>query len=538
MPDASFDAVIIGAGHNGLTLAAYLAKAGLSVGVFERRYEDGGGANTEEATVPGFHHNLHAQYMEFIDYMPIYHDFELEKWGARMIYPDVQLGITFADGRPPLIICRPDPELDKKTRKSISEYSKSDAETWLDMKNKMMANDNLMARSLYGAVESQEDGQAAMSMIGSAMSLWADLGLKLNDLGKAPKVLIDRFFESTEMRALLYRQCIEWGSNVHSGNGYGFLLSVLWLSAIHRMSVGGTHTLAHAIGNAAMKQGVKIRFTKPVVKVIIKDGRAAGVRLKDGTEIEAKKVVASNADPRQSFVDFIGEENLEPFRRERLAHWRFGPEHVLATPSFALHEAPDYKSAKWNEDINRCFYTVVGFEDEHQMSNYILQAYGGAIPDRPGAGTWVNSLWDPTQAPPGKHAMNGWFFFPNASCLTPEEWDEVRATYNGRFLELWGQYAPNMTRENVIADRLYTPFDIEKKIAMPEGDFSHGRSGGGIGLGGPRQYQFRTEIPGYYLCGASAGGGGISTAAGYGAFKVICKDYNLPKIWQQSYRDY
>ena len=178
----------------------------------------------------------------------------------------------------------------------------------------------------------------------------------------------------------------------------------------------------------------------------------------------------------------------------------------------------------------------MGFEDEEQISNYILQAYGGAIPDRPGAGTWVNSLWDPTQAPPGKHAMNGWFFFPRASCLSPEEWDEVRATYNDRFLQLWSEYAPNMTRENVIADRLYTAFDIEKKIGMPEGDFSHGRSGSGMG-GAVGGYQYRTEIPGLYLCGASAGGGGISAAPGYGAFKVICKDLELPKVWQQEWRD-
>ncbi|MCH8901500.1 MAG: NAD(P)/FAD-dependent oxidoreductase [Chloroflexi bacterium] len=537
MPDATFDAVIIGAGHNGLCLAAYLAKAGLSVGIFERRHEDGGGANTEEATVPGFHHNLHGQYMEFIDYMPVYHDFELEKLGARMIYPEVQLGITFADGRPPIVIYRPGADLDKKTHKSIAHYSKNDADVWLELKHKVMERDRTIAATLYSPAEAEDDPQAAAAIMSAGMALWTDLGLKPNDIGKAPKVLIDRLFESTEMRTLLYRQCIEWGANVHAGNGYGFLISVLWLSAIHKMSVGGTHTLAHAMANACMKQGVCIRFTKPVVKIVMKNGRASGIQLKDGTEIEAKRLVASNVDPRQTFVDFIGEENLTLFRRERLAHWRFGPEHVLGVPSFALHEAPKYKSAKWNPDIDRCFYTLVGFEDEEQISNYILQAYGGAIPDRPGAGTWVNSLWDPTQAPPGKHAMNGWFFFPRASCLSPEEWDEVRATYNDRFLQLWSEYAPNMTRENVIADRLYTAFDIEKKIGMPEGDFSHGRSGSGMG-GAVGDYQYRTEIPGLYLCGASAGGGGISAAPGYGAFKVICKDLELPKVWQQECRDY
>ena len=77
-------------------------------------------------------------------------------------------------------------------------------------------------------------------------------------------------------------------------------------------------------------------------------------------------------------------------------------------------------------------------------------------------------------------------FYPKAAGLREEEWKDVRATYNDKVLKLWGEYAPNMTRENVIADRLYTAFDIEKKMGMPEGDFSHGRSGG-IGLGGPRK---------------------------------------------------
>ncbi len=537
MPEATYDAVIIGAGHNGLTLAAYLARSGLSVGIFERRHEDGGGVNTEEATVPGFHHNLHAQYMEFIDYMPVYHDFELEKWGSRMIKPDTQLGITFADGRPPLIIYRPDPELDKKTHKSISEHSKHDADTWLELKTKMMEREFQIAATLYSPAEAEDDAEASAAMMSAGLSLWQDLGLTANDIGKAPKVLIDRFFESTEMRALLYRQCIEWGANVHAGNGYGFLVSVLWLSAIHYMSAGGTHTLAHAMANAALKAGACMRFSSPVVKILFEGGRASGIQLKDGTKVNATKLVASNVDPRQTFVDFIGEENLEPFRKERLAGWHFGPEHVLGTPSFALHEAPNYKSAKWNEDINRCFYTVVGFETAEQVSNYILQAYGGQIPDRPGAGTWVNSLWDPTQAPAGKHVMNGWFFFPKASCLSEAEWDEVRATYNDKFLKLWEEYAPNMTRKNVIADRLYTAFDIEKKMSMPEGDFSQGRAGG-IGVGVAREYQYRTEFPGLYLCGPSAGGGGVSSAPGYGSFKVICKDLDLPKIWQQGGRNY
>lgn len=534
MPDASYDAVIIGAGHNGLTLAAYLARSGLSVGVFERRHEDGGGANTEEATVPGFWHNLHAQYMEFIDYMPIYKDFELEKLGAQMIKPDAQLGITFADGRPPLVIYLPE-HMDK-TCKSIARFSKHDAETWRELKSKVMANDRLIAAFIYSPMPDGEGGDGA-STTRDATLIWSLLGLPATYTFKSPKVIIDELFESDEMRALLYRQSIEWGADLHHGVGLSFIFSVMWLSGIHYLSVGGTHTLFHAMAQAALRAGASLRFNNRVEKVILRKGRAVGVRLQDGSEVEARKLVASNADPRQTFVDLVGVEQLSQFRKERLAHWHFGPVGVLATPSFALHEAPDYKSARWDPAINKTFYTVVGFETAEQVSNYIIQAHGGAVPERPGAGTWVNSLWDPTQAPPGKHVMNGWFFFPPASCLSAEQWDEVRATYLDRFLDLWGQYAPNMTCKNVIAKKLYVPFDIVQKMAMPEGDFFHGHPGGLNTLGG-RTYQHRTEFDGLYMCGASSGAGGITAAPGYNAFKIICEDLKLPKIWQKEGRLY
>ena len=536
MADASYDAVIIGAGHNGLCLAAYLARAGLKVGMFERRHDEGGGAHTDEATVPGFWHNLHAQYMEFIETMPFYRDFDLPSFGARMIKPDAQVGITFADGRPPLVIYRP--EFADKTRKSIAHYSKRDADAFDAIRSKVLDANNYIAAMLYSppANEVPSNGRSE-TIIGRMMQLWLDIGFKPQELNKCPKVLIDEVFESPEMRATMYRQCVEWGANLHSGDGMGFVMAVIWLCGNHYMSIGGTHTLAHAMASAALAAGADLRYNSPVVEILNSNGRATGVRLKDGRTVEARKLVASNADPKTTFVDLIGWDKLSDFRKERMASWRFGPEHVLGTPSFALRNPPDYKSARHNPDINKCFYTIVGFEDDHQVSDYILQAYGGQVPDRPGAGTWVNSLWDPSQAPPGMHTMNGWYFFPRASCLSPEEWDNVRRDYNGKFLELWGSYAPNMTRENVIADKLYVSLDMERRMAMPEGDFSQGRLGH-MNPGLPREHIYRSEIEGLYMCGASAGGGGISAAGGYNAYKVIAHDLGLPKIWQQEGRLY
>jgi phytoene dehydrogenase-like protein len=518
MSDASYDAVIIGGGHNGLCAAAYLARAGQKVGIFESRHEEAGAVHTSEATVPGFWHNLHAQYMEFIDYMPFYHDFDLQSFGARMIKPDCQVGIPFADGRPPILIYRPG--LEEKTHRSIARYSKHDADVFTEIRRKVMAKDRYLASLIY----LPRDGDAARTEL---LKLWTDLGFELSEIQKTVKELIDGLFETTEMRAVLYRQALEWGVDPHKGNGVSFVLCTIWLCGMHYMAVGGTHMLGHAMASACLKEGVDLRYNHRVRRILTQGGRATGIELADGRQIEAK-IVVSNLDVRTTCRDLLGLERTTPEMREFLDDWRFGPEHCLGTPSFALHEPPDYKSAQHDPDINRCFYTIVGYENAEQVSEYIL----------PAAGTWINTLWDPSQAPPGKHAMNGWYFFPKASDLTEAEWNEVKESYNARFLELWEKYAPNMTRDNVIADALYTPFDIEREMGMPEGDFGHGRPKAGFldleAVGDRSLGWSRTGTEGLYLCA----GNGVSAGPGYCAFKAIAADFELPKIWKRDDRIY
>ena len=142
-----YDAVVIGAGHNGLCLAAYLQRAGLRTAVVERRHEEGGGVNTEEPLLPGFRFNLHAQYMEFFDIMPMIQDFKLDEIGLRTVMPEAQAGIAFADGRPPVILHRPD--LLDRTHQSISRYSKDDADRYVELKTRAAQLETLLAIGIY-----------------------------------------------------------------------------------------------------------------------------------------------------------------------------------------------------------------------------------------------------------------------------------------------------------------------------------------------------------------------------------------------------
>ncbi len=522
----TYDAVVIGAGHNGLCLAAYLQRAGLRTVVVERRHEEGGGINTEEPVLPGYRHNMHAQYMEFFDMMPMIEDFGLEDLGLRTITPDAQAGIAFADGRPPIIIYRP--ELLDRTRESIAEYSKSDADTFVDLKRRAMLMQQMLATSLYNPPSpASELEQAAVVAEG-----WSDLGIGPQHALKSPKVVIDELFETSELRALLYRTTVEWGYPIdQAGMGAGFLTFIMWTLGNWKLCRGGTHTLAKAITQACYREGVDLIENTAVERVLVEDGRAVGVEVRGGRQIRANRLVASNADLRQTLLDLVGEEYLSKLWVSRAKGFRYGPSHVLGTPMFCLYEAPTYRSAEWNPDIDRCFYTMVGFEGADDTVRYIRDAYSGTLP-KPAAGTWVNSLWDKSQAPPDRHAATGWYFLPPASALSAKEWTDVRATFNDRFLAVWRQHAPNMTADNVIAHKLYTPDQIERKNLMREGDFSNGEFALdqlGSNRPFPEASTYRTEVAGLYLCGPSAyPGGGAHGACGYNAYKAIAEDLGLP----------
>ncbi len=534
MGDRTYDAIVIGAGHNGLCLAAYLARAGLSTAIVERRHEEGGGVNTEEPMVPGFRFNLHAQYMEFFDIMPMIADFDLEDLGLRTVMPEAQAGIAFGDGRPPVILHRPD--LLDRTHANLSQYSKADADTYVELKKRAAALEPMLAAGLYtppGDLPVADQGATAEMVFG-------DMGITADYAAKSPKVVIDELFETPELRALLYRATPEWGFPVdQTGTGAGFLSFIMWTMGNWKLVLGGTHALAKAMTQACYREGVELIENTAVERILVEDGRAVGVSTRTG-DIRATRCVASNADLQQTMLDMVGPEHLSDRWVKRSKAFRYGPSHVLGTPMFCLFEAPDYLSARHDPEINRCFYTMVGFDGPEDTIRYIRDAYSGELP-QPAAGTWVNSLWDRAQAPPGRHAATGWYFLPPASALSAQEWEEARATYNDRFIEAWRRAAPNMTPANIIEHRLYTPDQMERKNMMREGDFSNGEFSPdqmGANRPFPEASNYRTEIDGLYLCGPSAyPGGGVHAACGYNSFKAIAKDLELtsPIVAERGY---
>ena len=543
MERTEYDVVIIGGGHHGLTCAAYLARAGVDVCVLEGRHEFGGALYTGEPTGPGFCHNIHANFMEFLHIMPFFADFDLPSLGARTIYPEIQAGIAFKDGRPPVLIYRND--MIEETARSFERYSKADAATWRDLKRKANLFEPMLAAGLYTPPPPWQKGQPVpvpyqiTNPIITAFQLDEELAYK------SIRDCIDEVFEAPEIRMLMYRIAIEFcGPPLDwPGSGYAFVFACLFMPGCWRMMVGGTHRLNGAMVTACLKEGVTMRDSSRVARILFaEDNRAHGVELVDGKQYMARQAVVSAIGIKDTFLDLVGAERLSDYYKRRVDNYKDGPDQVLGSVAFALNEAPIYKSAQHDEGINHAWYQVVGYDTPEEMIDYCRAGHNDRIPELPGAGVWINSLWDKTQAPAGKHSLTGWYFFPRASCLSEAEWEEVRESYNWRFLDLYTEFAPNMNRDNVIAQYLHTPLDQERGMRMREGDFGHGAMGidqtfamrpfAGAG-------RYATEIPGLYLCSSGTHpGGGVTAACGYNCFKVLCEDFGFKEIWRLRNRMY
>jgi len=545
MKNSEFDVVIIGGGHNALTCAAYLARANVDVCILEGRHEWGGAVHTAENTAPGFCHNIHANFMEFLHFMPFHADFDLESLGARTIFPAAQAGIPFSDGRPPVIIYRDD--MVEETCKNFAVYSKRDADTWRELKTRANALAPMLFAGLYTPpprYDLAKDGLPAQLGHGNPTATFKTFGLDEEMAYKSIRDCIDELFETDEIRALFYRVAVEFcGPPIEWPNtGATFIFSCLFMPGCWRMIVGGTHRLNGAMVTACLVEGVTMRESSRVRKVIVEGGRAVGVETLEGHRYMARQAVVSGIGLKDTFLDLVGEENLSAYYQRRVKNFKDGPDQVLGSVAMALHQAPDYKSAARDPNINEAWYQVVGYDSAQEVLDYCRAGHVDRIPDLPGAGLWVNSIWDPTQAPPGKHNLTGWYFFPRASTQSESDWDEIKRSYNTRFRELFEKFAPNMTSDNVIADYLHTPLDQERGMRMREGDFGHGAmSADQMGFLRPfaGASRYATEIDGLYLCSSCCyPGGGVTAAPGYNCFKILCEDFGYPEVWHREDRSY
>lgn len=519
-----FDAIIIGGGHNGQILSAYLRKAGLETLVLERRWEPGGGLDTEEVTVPGFYHNLHAYFLRYVPDLPWYKDLELEHYGARMIAPPVQSATTFSDGR--CLVFHVDEE---KTIQNISRFSKKDADTYRDLRKRFQEmTDSIIGPETYAPPIPFEEKKAMLSQ--------SKIGRDYLEISeKTPRELATEFFESEQMRAMLiFLVTTKMFLPDEPGLGYNVASTIGGLRGT--LCRGGSHYLAHAISKFVEANDGKIWEASHVREVTIEAGRAVGVVLNDGRKIRARKLVASSVDIPQTFLDLVGENQLDSEYVEKAKEFKFAKWGLFGV-HLALNEPLHYRSASFDPDMDFAMNCNVGLESLEIFDSHLEEIDKGIPPTIPGMQCAVPTVHDSTQAPLGKHTALLWQFAPyHLKDGGPEAWDRIGEEYMEVCLDRWRQYTTNLDKKNILGTYVLSPLDVERKlINMRRGDHCVGRPSRDQMLDN-RPFAseckpYRTPIEGLYLCGSGTHPfGNVTGAPGYNAARVICEDLGL-KIW-------
>ncbi len=509
--DRTYDAIVIGGGHNGLSNGAYLAKAGLRTLILERRHLVGGAAITEEL-VPGFHFTTFSYALSLVR-PEIVHELELTKHG----FMPLLMPTTFApteDGDYLLLGKNREENLNEIARHSVRDADAYERYGY-DITRVIQA-----VRPLFDSIPPNVVGRSPEDL-----AEWAEVAGRLRDL--EPKVLhdlvrlltgsaaefLDDYFESPVLKALLASSGIIGSRVGPMSQGSGLVLlfhnmgehdGVLGTWSFHK---GGNGGFTQVLARAARAFGAEIRLNAEVETVITRAGRAIGVALTNGTELSAN-VVVSAADPRRTFFDFVDPRELPHDLVDALRRYRY--QGTSSKVNFALDGPPMYPALGDRSDQFRGFINV-GPTVEYLERAFDDAKYGW-YSARPFIDGCVQSMIDPDMAPPGKHVLSCFVQYTPYH-LRESDWDAERETMADGVQATLESFFPEFS-DLVLHREVVTPLDIERVAGLPEGNIFHGE------FLAPQMYlfrpapgwnQYRTPIEGYYQCGSGTHPGGCVT---------------------------
>ncbi|HEX4043013.1 MAG TPA: NAD(P)/FAD-dependent oxidoreductase [Xanthobacteraceae bacterium] len=525
MPD--LDAIIIGAGHNGLTCAAYLGMAGLKVRMFERRDVVGGACVTEEFH-PGFR-NSTAAYTVSLLQPKVIRDLKLAAHGLRIVERRAQNFLPLPDGRYLLTG-------EGRTEAGIAKFSARDAARYPAYAAEIGRVADVL-RSLILAAPPNLRMDGWRDMIGSigafgalGRKLWRGdaLGAALRMFRQSAGAMLDGWFESDPIKAVLGFDAVvgNLASPYSPGSAYVLLHhafgEVNGKRGVWGHAMGGMGAITQALARAAGEAGVRIDTGAPVREVLIEGGSACGVVLQDGTVVRARAVIA-NVDPRTLLADMVPAEAVPRAARARMRDWKAGSGTFRM--NVALSRLPDFTALPGAGDhltAGIILAPSLAYMDEAYRDG---RAYGWS--KKPIVEMVIPSTLDDTLAPPGAHVAS--LFCQHVSAQLPDglSWDAHRETVADLMIDTVETYAPGF-KASVIARQSLAPPDLQRIFGLPDGDIFHGRMTlDQLFAARPmRGYaDYRMPVGGLYLCGAGAHpGGGVTGAPGHNAAQAVLAD--------------
>jgi phytoene dehydrogenase-like protein len=369
-----------------------------------------------------------------------------------------------------------------------------------------------------------------MTALGRELSAYAE---------RTPEEIVCELFEDEHVRTLMLYMACHWGLD-YSQSGVSYMVPIyLSRMAHYRLTAGGSHRTSNALLKTVFEQGGQIRTNARIKRIVVEGGAAKGVELEDGTLFLASKAVVSTIDTHQTFLDYVGEDNLERDFVDMIRVWQW-EKWSLCVLHLALAEPPRFAVAKSQADLDAAFIYVVGYESLADLKAHWDAIADGRMPDDAGFNCCFPSVHDAFQAPPGRAAGLISQMAPFDLDGDHDKWlsYQYRREVADSRIALLRRYAPNVTDDAVLWTYLTTPADIANKFAnMVRGSYKQGAYHPlQMGYLRPNQNcsQYRTPVRNLYLGGASvAPGGMVIFGPGYNCANAIAEDFAIEKWWTE-----
>jgi phytoene dehydrogenase-like protein len=520
----SADVVIIGAGHNGLICACYLAKAGLKVTVLERRHIVGGAVCTQDDLIPGFRLDVGSSVHIMIHLTPVVKDLELEKFGLEYIemdpwgyypIPGTDDGITFYRDV-------------ERTCESIARVSPADARAYRDFVDKWgELNEGVFETFL----KPPTPGRIFWTMFKRNLlnlrsrRLWSSLDTTRQLMAPYGQ-LLDETFENIHVKTALLWLSAQSGpgpQEVAAGDMLG------WNAMIHRSGAkrakGGSGMLTQALARKLASLGGRIELNAEATSVAQKGSRwEVTYRTPEGSaSLETGRVVSAG-HVRTFFLDLL--KDCPPDLKKRVGHIRIGNGFGMIV-RHAVEELPVYgpEPASGRREYHSAMQLLC--PSPAYLESSFRDFSFGLPPREPSVLAMTFSSIDPTLAPEGKHTLFTWAQYHPYELRNGENWDDIREREADKLYDLVCRYAPNM-KGKMIGRHIQTPLDLERTLGLLRANVMHVE----MSLDQmfffrplPELSAYRTPLPGIYLTGASTHpGGGVFGASGYNTARVILAD--------------
>ncbi len=525
-----YDAIVIGAGHNGLTNAAYLAKAGLDVVVLEKNDYIGGAAVTRELHEGWFYSNC--SYVCSMMRQAIHRDLDLARHGLLLV---PYLGtVAFGDDGQTLIDY-PDHQANYL---ELKRHSPHDAASMSRFQADLGRYAQLIRKTLLRTPPDPSSFKARdiRELLFLAKEFWAlgerELYEYVRFFTMSAADFLEDYFENDLVKAAMASPgIIGTALGVYSpGSAYILLHHVMGdvdgTVGAWGLARGGMGAISNALAGALQTQGGEIRTGAGVRQILVKNGQAVGVALENGDELYAR-IVVSNLDARRTFTQVMDRNDLPPGIYERAQNFKI--RGSSGKVNIALSGLPKFNNLPDNRYINRGGQTFVGSLETMERAYDSWKR--GTWSDDPFIESVIPSAWEPTVAPPGKHWMSNFIQYCPPQLADGPWTPEKRDRFGQTVIDKLERYSPGF-KDLIVHMEVRTPHEIENEIGLTEGNIFQGE----LTID---QLLFNRPFPGYgqyrmpvnrlYMCGSSTHpGGGVSSACGANAAREILMDLKRP----------